>query len=96
MTTMKYPDGFPLKPEDAEGNVLRTGDTVRILHIPDRLLEGLDEDAVQALKGCSGELMVIQEIDDYGYMWVEKPVLKTDNAYVSHSFSLEPKYLLKS
>jgi hypothetical protein len=40
--------------------------------------------------------MIIQVIDDYGYMWVEKPVLKTDNAHVNHSFGLEPAYLLKS
>jgi len=96
MDKKDYPEGFPLKPYDAEGNELKTGDIVKILHIPEWLLNNLDEEATKIIKSCEWSLMTIYEIDDYGYMWVEKPILETDDEYESHSFSMEPKNLLKS
>lgn len=95
MTMKKYPEGFPLEPNDSEGNVLKEGDNVKILHIPDWLIHDLEEDAQKAIKSCKGQIMTIYEVDDYGYMWVEKPTLETEDTYESHSFSMEPKYLLK-
>jgi hypothetical protein len=95
MTMKKYPDGYPLDPKDSEGNVLKEGDNVIILHIPDSLIHDLEKDAQKAIKSCEGQIMNIYEVDDYGFMWVEKPTLETEDMYESHSFSMEPKYLLK-
>ncbi|MES9859736.1 MAG: hypothetical protein ABW157_02220 [Candidatus Thiodiazotropha sp. LLP2] len=96
MNNKEYPEGFPLKPYDAEGSELQTGDTVKILHIPEGLLNNLDKETINIIKNCEGNLMTIYEIDDYGYMWVEKTILETDDEYESHSFSMEPKNLVKS
>ena len=91
----EYPEGFPLSPLDSEGNALKEGDKVNILQVPDWLIHDLDEESQEVIKGCEGQLMTIYEIDDYGYMWVEKPVLETEEEYESHSFCMEPKNLLR-
>ena len=95
MAKKDYPPGFPLRPCDAQGQFLREGDSVRVLRIPDELVHGLSDEAQQALKSCEGEVMTIYEVDDYGFMWVEKPVLETEDRYESHSFSMKPEDLLK-
>ncbi|MCG7946638.1 MAG: hypothetical protein N0C84_09900 [Candidatus Thiodiazotropha taylori] len=96
MNKKDYPEGFPLESIDAEGNELKSGDTVKILRIPEWLLNNLDEDAIKIIKNCEGSLMKIYEVDEYGYMWVEKPTLDTEELYESHSFSMEPSNLVKS
>jgi hypothetical protein len=74
---------------------LKEGDRVRILRVPDELIRGLSEEAQHALKSCEGEVMAIYEIDEYGFTWVEKPVLEKEDRYESHSFSMKPEDLLK-
>ena len=92
----KYPKGYPLKPNDNEGNILKEGDIVKIITIPEYLYKDLDNDEAKSIKSCEGEIMKIHEVDDYGFMWVEKPILETENDYESHRFSIEPVNLLKS
>ena len=94
-TKKEYPEGLPLEPIDLAGNELREGDKVKILAIPDSLLKGLEEKDQDVVKNCEGEVMTITEVDEYGYMWVKKPTLETEDQYESNSFSLEPKHLLK-
>ncbi|MEW8625313.1 MAG: hypothetical protein AB2551_06140 [Candidatus Thiodiazotropha sp.] len=96
MNKKDYPEGFPLEPIDAEGNELKAGDTVKKLHTPEWLLNNLDDDAIKAIKNCEDSLMKIYEVDEYGYMRVEKPTLDTEEFYESHSFSMDPNNLVKS
>lgn len=79
MSMKKLPEGFPLKPIDSNGHEIREGDKVRVISIPDWLTKNLDEDSVTDIKNCEGAEMHAYEIDDYE----------------SHSFSMEPRNLLK-
>ena len=95
MSTEKMPEGFPLEPKDFEGNLIQEGGTVKILSIPESLIHDLDEESKHTVKNCEGTVMVINEIDDYGYAWVEKVTSKTEEEYKSNSFGMEPKNLLR-
>ena len=55
----------------------------------------MDDASRKVVKSCEGTLMKINEIDEYGYAWVEKVTIQTESEYESDSFSMEPKYLLK-
>lgn len=90
-----YPEGFPLEPIDSEGNEIVAGDPVRLLSIPEWLWADLDEDSALVVKSCEGKVMVIQEIDDYGYAWVQTATHDSESEYSSNSFCMEPKRLLK-
>jgi hypothetical protein len=91
----KFPEGYPLKPIDSKGSELSEGDRVEILVIPEWLLNGLEEDAQNAIKSCEGQIMIIYEVDEYGFMWVAIPTIDTENNYEAHHFSMEPKNLRK-
>ena len=93
MAMKEYPEGYPLEPIDAEGRSLKEGDKVEVLVIPESLFSGLEEEAQAALKSCEGQVMTIYEVDDYGFMWVAKPTLDTEEDYEAHHFSMEPKHL---
>ena len=95
MPKKKMPEGFPLEPKDAEGNLIKEGDAVKILNIPESIIHDLDEESKHTVKKCEGSVMVINEIDDYGYAWVEKVTSKTEEEYKSNSFGMEPKNLLR-
>ncbi|MGH1429456.1 MAG: hypothetical protein ACRBEE_16085 [Arenicella sp.] len=88
------PKGFPLSPIDAKGNTLKEGDVVKVLCIPNWLIHDLDDESKQTVSRCEGSKMEIYEIDSYGYLWVEKVTIQTDENYESNSFCLEPKHVL--
>ena len=91
----KVPEGFPLPPMDVNGNLIIEGDTVKILCIPEWLVHDLDEISKNTVLGCEGANMVVYEIDEYGYVWVETVTLSTEQEYRSNSVCMEPKNLLK-
>ena len=80
---------------DSEGQKIAEGDIVKILTIPEWLVHDMDDASRKVVKSCEGTLMKINEIDEYGYAWVEKVTIQTESEYESDSFSMEPKYLLK-
>ncbi|MFT7561476.1 MAG: hypothetical protein ACI93R_003403 [Flavobacteriales bacterium] len=90
-----YPEGFPLKPIDRDGNIISEGDSVKLIQIPDWLICDLDAESMHAVKSCEGTVMKIYEIDDYGYAWLEKVRLNTEDDYESNRFSMEPNNLCK-
>lgn len=90
-----YPEGFPLELFDSEGNGISAGDYVRLLSIPEWLWADLDEEPALVVKSCEGKVMVIQEIDDYGYAWVQTVAQDSECEYSSSSFCMEPERLLK-
>jgi hypothetical protein len=90
------PEGFPLPPIDAEGNRIKEGDVVRIDTIPDSLVaDYLDDEGKRTVRGSEGKEMIITEIDEYGFVWVEVILLQTEDQYNTHSFSMEPKHITK-
>ena len=91
----EYTKDFPFKPFDKKGNKIELRDKVKILHIPDWLLNGLDEESINAVKACEGDVMRVDDIDEYGYIWVGITVLEIDDKSEGHMFIMEPKNLLK-
>ena len=50
----------------------------------------------EAIKNCEGAKIVIEEIDEYGHIWLEKVTLQTEDSYESDKFALEPYNFEKS
>ena len=88
------PEDFPLEPFDFEGNEIKVGNVVKILKIPEWLIHDLDTESAKIVKSCEGANMEITEIDEYGYAWVEKVSISTEENYQSNSFCMEPENLL--
>jgi len=89
------PKGFPLKPIDCNGYGLKESDYVLVKTIPESLTHNLPEESQSYIKSCEGEIMKINEIDDYGFLWLELVVIENTEEYYSEKFSLEPKYVQK-
>ena len=84
-----------LSPLDSDGHVLKEGDSVKVIHIPGWVYGGLNQESVDVIKGCTGEVMTIEEIDEHGYVWVKKVVEDAQGSSRPHSFSSEPQNFLK-
>jgi len=84
---------YPLKSVDHSGNPLCVGDQVLILKIPLSLVYDMQEDSRKVVESCKGEVMKIYEIDQFGFVWLEKVVVETDEEYVAEKFALEPNLL---
>lgn len=95
MNTTDYPGGFPLAPVDAKGQALAVGDSVKILRIPDWLLKCIDRDSIPSIKSCEGQVLVICDVDDYGYFWVERVDEGAGGDDADQPFNMDPKNLLK-
>jgi hypothetical protein len=89
------PANFPLEPLDRAGNIIKEGDTVRILEIPDWLVHDLPPSEAAVVRSCAGTEMLVYEIDSYGYFWVCVITKGTEDEYQSQSFVMEPKNVLK-
>jgi len=85
----------PLSSLDSAGHVLNEGDSVKIIHIPDWVYGGLGQESADVIKGCAGEIMTIEEIDEHGYVWVKKIVEDAKGSMRPHSFSNDPQHFLK-
>lgn len=92
----KMPEGFPLEPIDCDGVRIQETDFVLVRKIPESLTHDFDQESKKHVMSCEGKIMKIDEIDDYGFVWLELVVLETGSQYVSEKFSLEPKYVQKS
>lgn len=88
-------DITPLSSLDSEGHVLKEGDSVKVVHIPQWVYGGLRSDSVAAIRSCEGDVMTIDEIDDHGYVWVQRIVEQDNGVKRAHSFSNEPQNFLK-
>ena len=92
---MIMPKGFPLKPIDCNGEVVKESDYVIVKTIPESLIHDMNEELKSYIKSCEGRVMEITEIDSYGFLWLELITLETTNEYQCEKFSLEPKYVQK-
>ena len=71
---------------------LKVGDRVRLLRVPEWLTHDLPEDEQDAIKAQVGTIMVVTEIDAYGYVWLGFGATTTvgDTAeYQGHSFAVD-------
>ncbi len=73
---------------DCRDQPVGLGDKVRLLSVPKWLLDKLPEDEVKSIKSMIGEVFIVDEIDEYGGVWIEK-ILDDGNGMIhSHSISL--------
>lgn len=86
---------FPLKPIDQRGNPICVGDKILVLKIPDSLIHDMNEESRKVIEGCKNQIMKIYELDEYGFAWLEKVVIDTEDEYIVEKFALEPEYLEK-
>lgn len=75
---------------DINGKPVKVGSKVRLLSIPDWLIEEVPEDEAIRLKAMIGKIFIVYEIDKYAGVWVEKIFDGPENGQFStHSVSLD-------
>ncbi|WP_293265969.1 hypothetical protein [Neptunomonas sp.] len=75
-------------PVDINGNTVKVGSKVRVLHIDPKITEYLPEEEVTDLDSMLNEVLEVYEIDEYDCAWVEKWWDRGDGQTESHSLSL--------
>jgi len=89
-------EGFPLKPFDSNRNLIKERDLILIRKMPKTALSAyLSEKQVSDVMSCEGIKLKIKEMDEYGFVWVEKTLLNIDSKYQTHSFCIEPEHVTK-
>ena len=92
----EFPEGYPLKPIDKNGKKIVEGDQIKIEKMPESVLaDYLSDEEVKDVMSCEGIELKITEIDQYGFVWVEKILKRTKSEYNTHSLSLEPHHVTK-
>lgn len=75
---------------------LHVGDRVKLIGVPDWLIQDLPEDEKQEIIAFIGRVGLIEEIDRAGYYWLGfgSVIEEADTAYYSgHSFCVPSEYL---
>lgn len=75
---------------DINGTAVRVGTWVRVLEISDSVLSQLSESEAEAARSMEGDVLEVQEIDEWGGAWVEKSWRAADGTIVSHALGLGP------
>lgn len=78
---------------DINGAAVRVGTRVRVLRISDTVLSQLSEAEAQAARLMEGDVLEVQEIDEWGGAWVEKSWEEADGTTVSHALGLGPEQM---
>jgi len=78
---------------DINGTEVRVGTLVRVLEISEEVLAQLSESEAEAARLMEGEVLEVNEIDDWGGAWVEKTWPGDDGVPVSHSLGLGPEQM---
>ncbi len=76
--------------------MLRVGDRVTLLGLPDWLVHDLPADEQRELRGCVGRATEVVDIDAHGYVWIGfgQTTDAGDTAHYSgHSFCVPPQFL---
>jgi hypothetical protein len=80
-------------------DVIKVGDTVEILSLPDWLLSDLPNEERLFIEGLLGMRMIVAEIDRYGYYWMgsgKYSEIDGDSVrYSGHSFCVPAECLKK-
>ena len=78
---------------DKNGAAVRVGTWVRVLRISDSVLSQLSESEAEAARAMEGDVLEVQEIDEWGGAWVEKSWHEPDGTAVSHALGLGPQQM---
>jgi hypothetical protein len=78
---------------DKNGAAVRVGTRVRVLKISDSVLSQLSESEAEAARAMEGDVLEVQEIDEWGGAWVEKSWRQADGTMVSHALGLGPEQM---
>jgi len=76
--------------QDINGDPVYVGTWVRVLRISDSVLAQLSKSEAEAARAMEGDVLEVQEIDEWGGAWVEKSWRETDGTTVSHALGLGP------
>ena len=79
--------------KDINGEPVRVGTWVRVLTISDSVLSQLSETEADAARAMEGDVLEVQEIDEWGGAWVEKSWQEADGTVVSHALGLGPEQM---
>jgi len=79
--------------QDINGKAVYVGTRVRVLRIPDSVLEQLSEAEAEAARAMEGDVLEVQEIDEWGGAWVEKSWHEADGTPISHALGLGPEQM---
>ena len=83
-------DFLPSRPRDIAGNIVQVGDRVRLLGLSGNWLEELPAEEKQDVLSMIGAVFTVEEIDEYGYPWVQKSWPNEEEGKChSHSIALE-------
>jgi len=74
--------------EDKNGNQVKIGSSVRILHIDEATINSVPETEKSKVKSMLNEVLEIYEIDEYGQVWVDKEWNHGEGKIESHSLGL--------
>lgn len=74
--------------KDKSGNLVKSGDFVRVLNFDKTILKNLALDEQKDVNSMVGEVLEVEEIDEYGCAWVTKWWKRGDGQSESHSLSL--------
>ena len=80
-----------IPPKDCNDQPVALGDKVRVLSVPNWLLQRVPKDEVDNLKSMVGEIFIVDDIDEYGEVWIEKEWHLGGGKIQSHSLSLNPE-----
>ena len=81
------------QPKDIDGNILKVGDEVMLLAAPSELLSNLPIEDQNAVKAQVGNILIVQDIDEYGNPELE--FYEPDEPNHSHTIWLDPINLKK-
>ena len=82
---------LPPQPTDRNGKVVSVGDFVRIISLSGDWFDDLPPDERERVESMIGDVLAIEEIDEYGHPWVCKWWQdRGANTAQSHSVALEP------
>ena len=79
--------------QDINGDPVYVGTWVRVLRISDSVLAQLSESEAEAARAMEGDVLEVQEIDEWGGAWVEKSWREADGTMVSHALGLGPEQM---
>lgn len=79
--------------QDINGTPVHVGTRVRVLRISDEVLDQLSEAEAEAARAMEGDVLEVQEIDEWGGAWVEKSWHEPDGTAVSHALGLGPQQM---
>jgi hypothetical protein len=78
---------------DIDGKEVRIGDFVEVLEIDKVIERRLSEDEKTQVHSMVGDVLEVEDIDEYGCVWVSKEFPTNDHTHFSHGIALEKEQM---